>query len=253
MKKQSCITRAAKRPPRHTKKRGAPSSAALYRIDREPWASVGRGPLRRKTPPPRGLSDGPATSNGQVRFVKALNQKFKKTFPILGVHYRAYCCWRCQDGYVVRRWKANCTPPVNDPLTVAKPIGMSPHELNRWFQTHHHMAWSTFLKTPSDKLRKASAAAKTTRATTSRAGASGSQKNAASSPAKKSTSRPGGTAPSRPVKKTTPQPPAKKSRPLLAKERTTRNKEAKAVRSVNYKAIERDLDETLELLKKHIN
>lgn len=281
MNKTPCRKRAVRAGAAKRRRKSAATVPALWRIDRDPWAGVGRSPLGRRTAAraaarPSGLADGVQKGRRsgpqmeQEHFVMALNTKFKGLAKILGIHYRAYCCVRCQEGFVVRRWKAGCVPREDDPFNVAKPIAMSPHELDRWFSTKHHISWSRFLKTPSAKIRVANRVqAKETgvlmkHKPIARAGytksieAGTAAKSAASASVRAQVKKATGTKVA--AKKSTKKASVKKAAPAVkksytrsGKERTTRQKEARATRGVNYRAIEAELDETLDLLKKHIN
>lgn len=255
VRKAVCAAKPKSRTPRRPQ--GA-ASQGLYRIDRAPWASVGHSPLGRKASVKRRaqLSDRSIRTyhsrQSQESFVKAVNEKFKKSLRFLGVHYRAYCCSRCSEGFVVRRWRAGCAPNADDALTIVKPIAMSPHELRRWFSLHHHIAWPTFLKTPSATLAKRLESKKGNRVASKRKSVAAKDSPArearqvrATTSARKASQK---KASSKPKKFTAA---SKKTR--MGKERTNAQKAAGAVGSTNYKGIEADLDATIELLKKHIN
>ncbi len=250
---------AAKPQPRTRRRRGAQAaSQGLYRIDHAPWASVGHSPLGRKASVkrPTQLSDRSVRTyhsrQSQESFVKAVNEKFKKSLRFLGVHYRAYCCSRCTEGFVVRRWRAGCAPNADDALTIVKPIAMSPHELRRWFALHHHIAWSTFLKTPSATLAKRLESKKGNRVASRKKLVTAKDRPARETRQVRATT----SAKKAPQKKASSKPKkltaaSKKTR--MGKERTNAQKAAGAVGTMNYKGIEADLDATIDLLKKHIN
>lgn len=89
----------------------------------------------------------------ELAFVNALNTKFKGLHSELGAHFRAYCGGA--SGFVVRRFALSCAASeVEDTLSKYKPIGMGPKGLGKYFQKHYDMSWDSFLKTPSDELRK---------------------------------------------------------------------------------------------------
>lgn len=127
----------------HSSSARSMSTGSLFRIKRDPLRRIGT---------PTFLSDRLPTTE-ELAFVNALNTKFKGLHSELGAHFRAYCGGA--SGFVVRRFALSCAASeVEDTLSKYKPIGMGPKGLDKYFQKHYDMSWDSFLKTPSDELRK---------------------------------------------------------------------------------------------------